>query len=107
MSADSFQRGLRLYQQGRLNEAKAACEAALNADSKHSDALHLLGLIAVQAADYERAVELMSRAIALDPDNAAVHANRGAALQMLNRPEAALASYEQAIRLQPGHAEAH
>ena len=47
------------------------------------------------------------KAIALKPDVAAAHNNRGNALRDLKRPAEALASYDKAIALKPDYAEAH
>ncbi len=47
------------------------------------------------------------KAIALKPDFAQAHNNRGTALQDLNRPAEALASYEKAITLKPDFAQAY
>ena len=46
----------------------------------HFDALHLLGVIALQTRHPERAVELIGKAIALKPNYAAAYTNRGKAL---------------------------
>ena len=47
------------------------------------------------------------KAIALKPDVAAAHNNRGNALKELKRPAEALASYDKAIALKPDVATAH
>ena len=50
---------------------------------------------------HEDAIVSYDKAIALKPDFAAAHNNRGNALMVLNRPDEALASYEKAIALKP------
>ena len=47
------------------------------------------------------------KAIALKPDDAVAHNNRGAALRDLKRPAEAIASYDKAIALKPDYADAH
>jgi len=74
---------------------------------EHHDALHLLGVIAYQTGDFPLAVELIGRAIELNPANAAARSNRGLALQGLKRLDEALDSYDQAIALKPDYAEAY
>jgi hypothetical protein len=56
---------------------------------------------------FEEAVASNDRAIALRPDFAEAHNNRGNALQELNRFEEALLSYQRAITLRPDFAEAY
>ena len=60
--------------------------------------------------DLKRPAEALAsydKAIALKPDYAAAHNNRGNALRGLKRPDEALASYDKAIALKPDVAEAH
>ena len=60
--------------------------------------------------DLKRPAEALAsykRAIALKPDYAEAHYNRGNALMDLKRPAEALASYDRAITLKPDYAEAH
>ena len=60
--------------------------------------------------DLKRPAEALAsydKAIALKPDYAEAHNNRGNALKDLKRPAEALASYDKAIALKPDYAEAH
>jgi tetratricopeptide (TPR) repeat protein len=63
--------------------------------------LHLLGLVRAQAGAPEEGVELMARAVAVQPDFALAHYNLGNALRRLGRAEAAARAYGEAIRLKP------
>jgi predicted O-linked N-acetylglucosamine transferase (SPINDLY family) len=102
-----FNRGLALHQQGKLAEAERIYSEVLEQAPNHFDALHLLGVIAVQTKQTERAVELITKAIGLNAKLAAAHSNLGSALRDLSRPEEALASYDKAIGLKPDSAEAY
>ena len=60
--------------------------------------------------DLKRPAEALAsydKAIALKPDYAVAHNNRGNTLMDLKRPAEALASYDKAIALKPDVAEAH
>jgi protein O-GlcNAc transferase len=88
--------------QGRLKEAELKIREVLSADPNHVDALHGLALIAHQAAQYQPAIALFDRAIALRPDFAATHVNRGNSLYALQQFDTAIQSHREALRLQPG-----
>ncbi len=103
----AFQQGLELHQQGRLAEAENAYRQVLQQSPDHAEALHLLGVAAIQTRRTRLAIELIGRAVALKPDHAEAHVNLGIALQQDQRPEAAIASFDRAIALEPDFAEAH
>ena len=104
--AQLFQQGISLHQQGGLAQAKTIYEQVLAKQPKHFDALHMLGVIAAQTNNHALAVELMGKAIEINPNSASAYSNRGLALQDLKRTDEALASYDKAIALKPDYAEA-
>lgn len=102
-----FQTALDLHRQGKLSNAEKICKEIIFYDQKHFGALHLLGVICAQNRQFERAVELISRAIRIDPRNAEAYSNRGNALRELKRYEDALANHDKAISLNHNLAESH
>jgi tetratricopeptide (TPR) repeat protein len=48
---------------GRCRDARLCCQQALAADPNHADTLHLMGLLSLQAKQYDHAVEWIARAI--------------------------------------------
>ena len=102
-----FQQIPTLYQQGRLIEAEHICEEVLQHQPRHFDVLHLLGVIALQTYRTQRGVELIKKAITLNPNIAEAYSNLGAGLKDLKRFDEALASYDKAIALKPTYAEAY
>ena len=101
-----FLHGFGLHQKGHLAQAKTAYEQVLVRQPKHFDALHLLGVIASQSGNPVLAVDLMGRAIEINPCNAGVYSNRGNALQELRCWDEAVASYEKSIAINPVDADA-
>jgi tetratricopeptide (TPR) repeat protein len=107
LQQEKLQQALALHQRGNLVQAQSLYEQMLQVDPAHSDALHLLGVVAVQTNNPDRAVDLISRAIRLKPGDAMQYFNRGSALQALKQWTAALADYDSAIALAPAFAEAY
>jgi protein O-GlcNAc transferase len=99
--------GTTLHQQGKLADAERIYREVLQRQPNNFEALHMLGVIALQTRHMERAVELIGKAVALNPTVAFAYSNLGTALRNLKRPEDALASYGSAIALKPDYAEAH
>jgi len=101
-----LQQALALHQQGQLALARAQYDVILTIQPNNAEALHLLGIIAYQTQNHQRAVDLIDQAVALSPDNAAYYSNRGLALHALNNFAAAIAGYDQAISISPDFADA-
>jgi tetratricopeptide (TPR) repeat protein len=97
---------LELHQGGKLAEAELLYRRILALDPRHTDSLHLLGVLAHQVGQDAIAVELIGQAIALDPRQAAYHCNLGTALQALGRVAEAVVTYRRALTLQPALAQA-
>ncbi len=89
------------HQQGRLADAERIYGEILQRAPNHFGALNLLGVIACQNRAYERAIQLISKAISINPNVASAYSNLGIALKELKRLEEALASYDKAIALKP------
>jgi len=96
-----------LHRAGRLDEARALCLQVLRLRPRQPQALTLLGIIAAQTGDFERAVALFTDVLQLEPGNLAAHNNKGNAHLALRQPAAAVASYDAAIALQPDQAPSH
>jgi len=106
-AAETLEQALALHQMGRLAEAEQLYKRILQQEPDHIDALHLLGMAALQAGQKERGARLLEKVIRVRPDIAAAHSNRGVALRDLGRLAEAVASYDKAIALAPDFAEAH
>jgi len=103
----AFELALQRHQAGRLAEAEALYRQILVAQPNHSDALHLLGVIAQQRGHHDLAAEWIRRAIELDPNHPAAHCNLGEAYRCQGRLEEAVAEFRHALRLKPDYPEAH
>jgi tetratricopeptide (TPR) repeat protein len=102
-----FQQALVLHQQGRFIEAEHVYRDVLQHEPTHFDALHLLGVLALQTLRTESGVEMIAKAIELNPNSWGAYNNLGNGLRDLGRLDAALGSFETSIALRPNFAEAH
>jgi predicted O-linked N-acetylglucosamine transferase (SPINDLY family) len=101
-----FAAALRYHQAGRLNEAEQLYREILAFNPGHADALHLLGVAALQRGQCEVAVERIETAIGLNGKVPSFHNNLGNALKELGRLDEAAASYRKALQLKPDHVDA-
>jgi predicted O-linked N-acetylglucosamine transferase (SPINDLY family) len=101
-SADeAFARAATAYGQRDLATAERLARAILVQHPTHYDALNLAGIAAAQANRPAEAEPLLARAVAARPELAVAHNNHANVLRALGRHDAAVAGYDQAIRLEP------
>jgi tetratricopeptide (TPR) repeat protein len=103
----ALDRATALCEQGRLAEAEAICRRALAADLSDAEALHLLGVIALQQDDADAAVRLMEQAAAAAPGEPKYCVNLSAVLGQVGRNDEALATAREAAARHPDFPEAH
>lgn len=106
MDGDILARAVAHHQAGRLSEAAQGYHAVLEADPDQPDALHLLGVVALQSRQPEPAVELIGRAIERDRRVPDYWDNYGSALAALGRHREAAKAHETAVSLNPDFAAA-
>ncbi len=99
--AVNLSEALEHHERGDLERAARLCEAALAEQPDEPDALHLLGLVALQRGEAGWAAELIRKAVTFRPDAAAFHANLAEAYWSLGRIDEVIASCEAALRLDP------
>jgi protein O-GlcNAc transferase len=75
---------------GRLAEAEAGYRSVLQSVPDQPDALHRLGLIAHQVGRDETAVDLIDRAITINPAHPTYYNDAGIVLHALGRYDAAV-----------------
>ena len=102
-----MQQALALHNGGQLTQARELYEEIIHTQPQHADALHLLGVLAAQTNEPEKALTLIKQAITLNPNKAAFYNNLGNTQQQLKQFDAALTSCNQAVALKPDYAQAH
>jgi Flp pilus assembly protein TadD/SAM-dependent methyltransferase len=102
-----FGAAFRQFRAGQTQEAERLCHDVLSFDPGHFDSLHLLGIMALQAARHAQAIELFGRALAADARSSECHFNVAQALRACGRLDDAGAHLRQAIMLRGDYAKAH
>ena len=88
-----IEQALAFCQQGQFVQAKEVCREIVRSRPNNPDALHILGLVALETQDFTGAVELLSRVVKIDPRYATAFVNRGSALQATPNPESFHTNY--------------
>lgn len=100
-------RAVERHEAGKLPEAEALYREILGIAPRHSIALNLLGVVALQVGRPDVAIDLIGQAIEVDPRDGGAHYNLGTAHLGLGQSDAAARHFSEAITLRPDHAAAH
>jgi predicted O-linked N-acetylglucosamine transferase (SPINDLY family) len=95
------------YQAGRLQQAEQICRRIVQADTRHVDALYLLGLIAARTARDDLTSDCLNAVLRLKPDFADAHNILGIVLVKQRKLAEAAESFRRALHANPHHAMAH
>ncbi|MBK1837014.1 tetratricopeptide repeat protein [Azospirillum sp. YIM B02556] len=87
------------HRAGRTAEAERLYRDVLDASPGHPDALHLLGVIALQSGRPDEAADRIAQAVAGDDSSPLFQANLGHALHASGRPREAALSFARALTL--------
>ncbi len=102
-----LERAAAFHRNGDIDKAQTLYEEILCADPDHFGSLRLLGALSYQKGNDFRAIELLKRAIRINPHLASAYLDLGNALQRTRQWEMAEACYDAAIALEPDYAAAH
>ncbi len=95
-----------LHHGGQIARAEPVYREVLRRSPRHADALHSLGMLALQAGHPQAAADLIAKALAEAPQDAGAHGNLGYALHVLGRHDEALQSLDRALAINPEQLEA-
>ncbi len=94
--------GNQLIKRGRLQEARAIYERALEIDPGLAVTWNNLGVAHAALGSHRRAVKAYRQALRTSPNYAMAHYNLGSAYDAMGRYNKAIRSYQRAIELDPG-----
>src|SRR5271157_876168 len=104
---EQFAKGLAEHKQGRIANAELFYKNILQKQPEHFDALHMLGVAALQTNRNALAIQLLQKAISINPNVPGAYGNLGYAQYLGGHYAEALVSYDKAIALQPRLAYLH
>ncbi len=104
--AELFDKGVRHYQAGRLEQAQEICQRILQQQHQPS-AILILGLIAHQQKEFAAAVERYQQFLSLKPNHAQAHYNLGIVLKELGHTEPAIEHFKKSITIAADNVEVH
>lgn len=105
--AARFEAAREQYRVGKADKAKTLCRQVIRKQADHAGALHLLGMMAWAEGRLPDALELLSRAAAVEPENPAFLCDLGNALKAADRHAEAVEMHERVAALLPDSPEAH
>ena len=97
----ALQQAVQLHGAGKLRQAEQLYRQVLRQDPEQPDALHYLGVIAMQAGNFDAATELITQALQQQPQNHFAMANLGNALLQAGNPAEAIDRYRAALTIEP------
>jgi len=96
---EAYQRANEYQVAGRLRESEFLLLKILEVLPRHAHALHLLGVVAWQSGQAERALRLIHEAIAIEPEGALFHSNLAEMSRQRGRLPEAILHGERAVAL--------
>ncbi|TIP82906.1 MAG: tetratricopeptide repeat protein, partial [Mesorhizobium sp.] len=103
---EQFASALQRHRGKQYLDARRIYLEVLAANPRHYGANYMLGVLCLQAGQYQAADTYLARATEINPKAAAAYNNRGHALRGLKRYDEALACYEKAIAVKPDFVQA-
>ncbi len=105
--AEALHRAVSSLAAGDLGQTKAICGQVLEVQRNQPDALHLLGVIALQQCNHQNAVDLIQKAIQENENNPSFFSTLGEAYRGLGQIDHAISAFERALEINPSWAAAH
>ena len=105
--ASLFQQCFIFQNSGNIELAEYIYEQVLKLDPHHFDALHLYGTLAAQTKQWDKAIELLTKAIKVNKSSSTTYNNLGNVFNEVKRFDEALHCFEKAIEFNPKYADAY
>jgi predicted O-linked N-acetylglucosamine transferase (SPINDLY family) len=96
-----LQQAIQAFQGGNFESANLILKRVLLVDKKNLPALHILGLIKASQGSFREAVDYLSRAVRIQPNDASIHYNLAKALSDSGKDKDAITHHKKAVALDP------
>jgi predicted O-linked N-acetylglucosamine transferase (SPINDLY family) len=106
-SSTALNRAVTAHRDGRLADAERGYRSVLAKHPRHTDAWHLLGVVAHDLGEHAVAEERIRRALGFGAGGPIVWNNLGRTLAAQERLDEAVSAYTRAIDADPAYADAH
>lgn len=105
MANSLFEKALRHFNQGNIQEANRLCQTLLSNTPDHAQGLCLQGMISRQTGQSADAIQFITRALEKEPSNPNFWNHLGLAVQDLGHRHEAINMYRQGLAFKQNHAE--
>lgn len=102
-----LQSGLNFHRSGDLRQAERSYRKVLEQDPCNPEAHHLLGVVALQSKQFQKAVDSIQKAIEYWPQGVQYFNSLGLAFWQMKKPGEAVAAFGRAIEIRPDFLEAN
>ncbi|GET40205.1 DUF5672 family protein [Microseira wollei] len=106
-ATELYNRGLAVKKQGKLDDAIACYQKAIQLQPNYAPPYNSLGIVYREKGQLDRAIESYQKAIECQENYVQAYNNLGNALRDEGKLDDAIASYQQALKLDPDYINAH
>ena len=101
-----LQQAIQAFQNNHLERADSILKKVLQADSKNLAALHILGLIKASQGKFTESIELLTKAVRINPNEASIQYNLAKAMVDFGAIQESIPHHKKAVELAPNNPEA-
>ncbi|MBM74806.1 MAG: hypothetical protein CMK59_05360 [Proteobacteria bacterium] len=105
MSMQLLQQSLKAHQVGDFRTARAGYQSLLSLEPNNPKALGMLGMLELQEGHFQKALELLDRALVITPNDGSLYLRKGAVLQQMQRWSEVEDNCKKAMVVQPDNPE--
>ena len=104
---DTFAKAAQSYRNREFKTGELYCYKILSIDPNHFDSISMLASISAFSGNFDKAVELLKKAIKVQPKNTRALHNLGTSYKELGKLNEAINYYKQVLQIDPKHTNAH